>query len=287
MIPVAADPYPIVFAHRAGGDEAPGNSLAAIRHMRSLGVRHLETDAHVTRDGRVVLYHDHAFPVPVQALAPGQAKGAKKWRPSGEREADEDARAVPIDQMDWDQLRELRTPEGEPVPLLDDVLDAFPDIYLNIDAKVDEVVAPLVDVVESHGALGRVLFASFSEARLERIRALGRREITTSLGTGAVVRLLAASQTVSNPDTWRVPGPRQGARAAQVPEVFHGLPVVSRRFVATAHGAGLAVHVWTVNDAVQMTRLLDMHVDGIVTDRPTLAREILRSRGQWRGPEAG
>lgn len=260
MIPVAADPYPIVFAHRGGAEEAPGNSIAAIRHMRSLGVRHLETDAHVTKDGRVVLHHDDEI-----AAADGKAR---------------------IGDLDWEQLRGMRTAEGEAVALLDDVLDRFPDIYLNIDAKVDAVVDPLVDVVERHHAFERVLFASFSESRLERIRGLGRRDVTTSLGSSAIVRLLAASETVSNPETWRVPGPRQGARAAQVPAVFHGLPIVTRRFVATAHAAGLAVHVWTINDAEQMTRLFDLHVDGIVTDRPTLAREILKARGQWRGPES-
>ena len=96
-----------------------------------------------------------------------------------------------------------------------------------------------------------------------------------------IVRLLLASETVSNAESWHVPGPRHGVRAAQVPEKNKGVRVVSPRFIATAHTAGLAVHVWTVNDRAQMERLIDWGVDGVVTDNPSLLKEVLIERGQW------
>ncbi len=262
MIPVAAvGGHPLVFAHRGGGAEAPENSLAAFAHMRSLGVRHLETDAHATADGVVVLHHDDT----VDRTYDGT--GA-------------------ISDLTWEQISHLRNAAGERMPLLAEVLDAGSDMYLNIDAKADDVVDPLLDVLAAHDAFGRVLLASFSEARLARIRAaVPADQVTTSLGVPAVARLVGAAQTAMDAEDWHVPGPRHGVRAVQVPERYGPLRVVTRRFVATAHAAGLAVHVWTVNDPAAMVRLLDLGVDGLITDRPTLARELLQARGQWQEPE--
>lgn len=262
MIPVSAAGHPLVLAHRGGAAEAPENSLAAVAHMRALGVRHLETDAHATADGVVVLHHDDVVD--------------RTYDGSGA-----------ISELTWDRVSRMRNAAGERMPLLAEVLDANPDMYLNIDAKTDDVVDPLLDVLARHDAFDRVLLASFSESRLERIRATAPAgHVTTSLGVAAVTRLVAAAQTASNPDSWHVPGPRRGARAVQVPECLGPVRVVTPRFVAAAHGAGLAVHVWTVNDAAAMVRLLDMGIDGLITDRPTLARELLRARGQWREPPA-
>jgi len=263
MIPVAGlGGHPLVLAHRGGGDEAPENSLDAVAHMRSLGIRHFETDAHATADGVVVLHHDDTV------------DDAPDTRGGGT-----------ISELTWDQIRGMPTASGQPMPLLGEVLEAAPDLYLNIDAKTDDVVDPLLDVLSDHDAVDRVLIASFSEPRLERIRArVPADRLTTSLGVSAVARLAAAAQTGTHPDSWRVPGPRRGVRAVQVPQTYRRMPVVTARFVATAHAYGLAVHVWTVNDAADMARLLDMGVDGLITDRPTLARELLRARGQWREP---
>ena len=257
MIPVAAHGFPIVLAHRGGAAEAPENTSAAADHMVSLGVRHLETDAHATADGVVVLHHD--------ATVDRTTDGAGA-----------------IAELTWEQVSRLRTPTGLRIPLLAEVLEDHPGIYLNIDAKTDDVVDPLLDVLAEHEAFGRVLIASFSERRLERVRATAPRPVVTSAGVSASARLVAAAQTATDPASWGLPGPDQGVLAVQVPEYFGPMPVVTQRFVATAHRAGQAVHVWTVNDPAQMVRLLDLGVDGLVTDRPTLARELLRSRGQWR-----
>lgn len=257
MIPVAADPYPLVIAHRGGGDEAPENSFAAFDAMRDLGVKYIETDAHLTADGVVVVNHDETIDRTFDGV------GA-------------------IADLTYEEILQFRNGAGEQMPRLDEVLDRYPDLYWNIDAKSDDVVDPLVDVITEKDAFGRVLLASFSEKRLAKIRACEQPELSTSLGVPAVVRLMLASETVSSADTWRVDGPTQHVRAVQVPEKMRGIRVVNPRFIATAHTAGIAVHVWTVNEPDAMVRLLDWGVDGLVTDRPTMLREILKARGQWR-----
>lgn len=256
MIPVAGTVEPIIFAHRGGAEEVPENTWTAFQHTRDLGVTHLETDAQLTADGEVVLSHD-----PTLERTYGQA---------GQ-----------ISDYTYSELAKFSAPDGRQMPRLVDVLQEFPDLYLNVDAKSDAVALPLLRVLEQAEAFSRVLVASFSEKRLERIRAFDHPELTTSLGVSAVVRLVLAAQTVSAPETWRVPGPRHRVRAVQVPEKRGPIRVVDRRFIAAAHAAGLAVHVWTVNTAEQMVRLLDLGVDGIVTDRPTMLKEILIARGQW------
>ncbi len=228
--------------------------MRAFAHARDLGVRHIETDAHLSADGVVVLHHD----------------------PFVDRTYDGTGL---IANLTWQEISRLRDPEGGRMPLLSEALEAFPDLYFNIDAKVPEVVGPLLEILDSHGAYGRVLIASFSEERLHLIRAAVGNELTTSLGVRAVVRLMGAAATASSPVRWGVPGPKLGVRAVQVPESFGGIRLVTPRFLASAHRAGLAVHVWTVNDAAQMMRLVDLGVDGIMTDRPTEALGLLQARG--------
>ncbi|PID97865.1 MAG: glycerophosphodiester phosphodiesterase [Actinobacteria bacterium] len=257
MIPVVAGGCPIIFAHRGGAEEAAENSMAAFDRMRQLGIRHIETDAHVTADGHVVLHHDET----VDRTYDGEGK---------------------VSELNWRDLMHMRNSAGERMPLLEEVLEAHPDLWFNIDAKSDAVVEPLLKVLHRNQALGRVMLASFSESRLRKIRALEHGKVSTSLGTSAVARLVAAVHTGSNPATWHVPGPRQGVRAVQVPHFSGPLAIVNRRFVAAAHALGLAVHVWTVNDAAEMQELIDLRVDGLVTDRPTLARGLLLARGVWR-----
>lgn len=256
MIPVVADPNPIIMAHRGGGDEAVENSFGAFREMYGLGIRHIETDAQLTADGVVVLNHDET----VERMYGTQGV---------------------IAEMTYAEIAELRNASGEQMPRLDEVLEEFPELHFNIDAKTDQVAMPLVELLESTGALDRTLIASFSEKRLEKIRSLDLPDLTTSLGVAAVVRLMLASETVSTADTWRVNGPMNHVRAVQVPEKMKGIRVVNPRLIATAHTAGLAVHVWTVNEPAAMVRLLDWGVDALITDRPTMAREILRARNQW------
>lgn len=254
MYPVLGD-GPLVLAHRGGGAEAPENTPEAFQALRDIEVYHVETDAHLSADGQVVLNHD--------------PKVDRTYSASGE-----------IREMTWSQLEQLRGADGSRMMRLVDALDAFPDMYFNIDAKSEDVARPLLEVLREREALGRVLVASFNESRLRRLRREESR-LVTSLGVAAVTRLVAAAQLAQPATRLRVPGPLEGVWAVQVPEKMGAIRVVDRRFVATAHALGCAVHVWTVNDESQMHRLLDLGVDGIITDHPTLARRVLEERGQW------
>ncbi len=254
MIPVAALPDPIIFAHRGGTEFGPENSWLSLQSLEDLGVTHLETDVQLTADGQVVLCHDDTL--------------ERMFGTEGK-----------VSDYTYEELREFQNEAGEAPALLSDVLVAFPDLYLNIDAKTNEVAQPLVKVLIEHGALDRVLVASFSERRLEKLRQEYGPELSTSLGVKAVVNLLMAAETVSSAKTWRVPGPSQGARAVQVPVKTKGIRVITPRFVATAHAAGLAVHAWTVNDPEEMRNLVEMGVDGIVTDVPSVAVEVFKEMG--------
>lgn len=256
MIPVVANGNPLVFAHRGGGDEVAENSMAAFEAMRQLGVRHIETDVHVTKDGKVVVHHDSSVD--------------RTYDGSGT-----------ISDLTWAEIQDLRNDAGEVMPLLEEVLETQTDLWFNIDAKSDAVVDPLLQVLDAHNAFDRVMLASFSEKRLRKIRRKARGRVSTSLGMSAVARLLAAAKTATDPGNWRIPTARVGVRAVQVPHYQGPVRVVDPRFIAAAHTLGLAVHVWTVNDPNEMLELAELGVDGIITDRPTLAKELFQAHGIW------
>ncbi|WFN91159.1 glycerophosphodiester phosphodiesterase family protein [Arcanobacterium wilhelmae] len=240
----------VVIAHRAGGAEAPENSPEAFARMHELGFRYMETDAHATKDGVVVLFHD----------------------PILDRTTDGHGR---IEKKTWAELEGVRDHGGNPLLRLTDALSSYPDFVFNIDAKNNHAVKPLIRAIKDHDALRRVSLASFSETRLAFLRRK-LRGASSSLGIAAIVSLWVASRTWwPSRRVMYVPGPRQGVQAVQVPALMHGLVVVDQRFVDEAHRRGLAVHVWTVNDPATMVALLDLGVEGIITDVPSLAKRVI------------
>ena len=161
----------------------------------------------------------------------------------------------------------------EPIPTLDALLEEFPDARVNIDPKGDPVVEPLAGVLRRHDALDRVCLGSFSGRRLRRLRRLLGEGLCTSAGPLATAAFRLASLGL--------PAPRGHHDCLQVPVRQSGLPLVDQRFLDLAHRRGLKVHVWTIDDPAEMHRLLDLGVDGLMTDRPTVLRDVLRDRGAW------
>lgn len=256
MIPVSSRVGPIILAHRGGNEVAPENSLEAFADARQLGIRHIETDVHLTADGKVVVHHDPMID--------------RVYNGSGL-----------IAQMTWDELKTYTNDHGDRIPLLSEALETFPDLYFNIDAKVPGVEGPLLDVVRQAHAENRVVLASFNERRLKWLREQSQGQIATSLGSQSVVRLVAAAKSATKTRTWRIPGSHQGVVAAQVPLSFGPVTVVDRRFVAAAHSHGLAVHVWTVDEIDDLNQLIALGVDGFVTNKPKYLRDYLIDRGLW------
>jgi glycerophosphoryl diester phosphodiesterase len=244
-------PLPLAFAHRGGAAHGDENTMAAFARAVALGYQYIETDVHVTADGVPVVFHD-----------------ARLERLTG--------RPGRIDAFRWADLATVRVGGAAVIPRLEDVLHAWPQVRFNIDVKVDAGVDPTVSAVHRLGAQDRVLLASFSDARLVRLRAAGGPGTATSLGMRAVARLRVAALTGR---LLRLP---PGVVAAQVPVRYGPVPVLDRRFLHHAHRLGLQVHVWTIDDPAEMAALLDLGVDGIMTDRVDILRDVYANRGHWR-----
>ena len=183
-----------------------------------------------------------------------------------------------IAELPWAEVARARVADREPIPRLEELLEAWPQVRVNIDPKHDRAVEPLVALLRRPGVLERVCVGSFSGPRLSRLRAALGPGLCTSLGPRGVAGLRL--------DSWGVPGAGALVRAehadcVQVPVSRGIVPLVDRRFLAAAHRRALPVHVWTVNEPAEMVRLLDLGVDGLMTDRPALLREVLIARGQW------
>ena len=251
LYPIGA---PIVVAHRGGAGECPENTAEAFLTMVERGFRYLETDARATLDGVAVLSHDATLDR--TAGVGGKVRG-----------------------YTWRELARVRGREGRPAVMrVDEAFEKYPDAVFNIDAKSDDVAAPLARAIREAGAQSRVCVASFSERRLRRLR--GELPGTaSSLGIGAIARIVAASRARKGAARRRLLKDLPEAQVAQVPLSFRGVPVLTERFVASAHEAGIAVHAWTIDDVDVAARLLDMGVDGIITDVPTAMYEGLRERG--------
>ncbi|MFJ8108448.1 glycerophosphodiester phosphodiesterase [Streptomyces sp. NPDC096132] len=247
--PYLDHPGPIPFAHRGGAADGLENTVAQFRRAVETGYRYIETDVHATRDGKLVAFHDSTL----------------------DRVTDGAGR---IADLPWADVRYARVAGKEPVPLFEELLETFPDVRWNVDLKAEPALHPLLNLIARTGAWDRVCVGSFSEARVVRAQRLAGPRLATSYGTRGVLNLRLCS--------WGVPAAlRRSAVAAQVPETQSGIQVVDPRFVRTAHARGLHVHVWTINDRDRMHRLLDLGVDGIMTDHIDTLRKVMEERGVW------
>jgi len=159
---------------------------------------------------------------------------------------------------------------------LEDLLGAWPDVRFNLDIKAAGVLAPLVRLVRRMKVADRLCLASFSDARLAAALRLFGPAMCTSLGPRGVAALRLSSYSPRAAGLVRI-----NAGCAQVPLHLGGRALVDERFVTAAHARGLQVHVWTVDTEEEVTTMLDLGVDGIMTDRPAMLREVLEKRGQW------
>lgn len=248
--PFLDHPRPIAIAHRGGALEVEENTLPAFEHAVGLGFTHVELDVHASRDGAVVIHHDETL----------------------ERLTGDPRR---LDNLELPELRGLRTRRGAGLPLLEELLAAFPHLFVNIEVKSDAVVEPLAGVIRRADALARVCVGSFSPRRTERLRTLLGPGLCWSPAHLGVARLWLLG--------WGLPFGAGPAPVVQVPPAYRGIAVVTPRFVRAAHARGVQVQVWTVDDADQIDALLDMGVDGIMSDRPRLLRARMQARGCWHG----
>ncbi|MBJ7452078.1 MAG: glycerophosphodiester phosphodiesterase [Blastococcus sp.] len=244
-------PTPLAMAHRGGAIEHLENTLPAFQACVDLGYRYLETDVQITADGTLVAFHDATL----------------------ERVTDRTGR---VDSMHWKELSEARIGGREPIVALEDLLGAWPDVKFNLDIKAAGVLAPLMRLVTRMGVADRICLGSFSDARVAAARRLFGPAVCTSLGPRGVAALRLSSYSPRAAGLVRIQ-----AGCAQVPLQLGGRALVDERFLAAAHARGLQVHVWTVDDPDEARAMLDLGVDGIMTDRPAMLREVLEERGLW------
>lgn len=262
-------PQPAVLAHRGGAGLWPENTLEAFRNAWAMGVDVLELDVHGTRDGAIVVIHDATVDrttdgtgaVQDMTLPEIQALDAGYWfTPDG------------------GQTYPYRG-KGVRIPTLEEVFRALPDARFNIEIKSNDppIVPALAELVKRMGMEDQVLIGSFDHAIAQQVRhAL---PTVATFASQTEVRSFWILLTLRLPRIWR-PVPE----TLQVPQTYRlagrEVTVLSPRFVRSAHNMGVRVDVWTVNDPDEMARVLDMDVDGIITDYPDRLLDLLRARGR-------
>ncbi|WP_036897743.1 glycerophosphodiester phosphodiesterase [Propionibacterium sp. oral taxon 192] len=243
-------------AHRggwiSGQDESRENTLHAFTRAVKLGYRYLETDVHATRDGELIAFHDSVL------------------------DRVTDSTGI-IASMPWCEIARAKIAGIDEIPTLDEVLETFPSIRFNIDIKAPRAVTLLARALRRHAAEDRVCVSSFSARRLDHFRRLSAGRVAT--GT-ALPGVAWASKIPWLPARLPMRG-----QAIQLPvsQRIKGIPVqvLTPRLLDTAHRHGMKVHVWTINDAETMTELIEMGVDGVISDRIDVLKSVALAHGVW------
>jgi glycerophosphoryl diester phosphodiesterase len=248
---------PLIFAHRGGAGFAPENTWPAFERSHALGVDGFELDVRVSRDGEVMVIHD-----------PDLSRTTNGSGRVSAMTADELSRVDAGFHFNEAGTFPFRG-RGARIPRLRDLLAAFPDELFIIELKgSDPILAQrTLEFVRAAHALDRVCFGGFSWRMLRELRKLEPRACSSASREEGRWALYAS--WLHCPPIWAK------YQAFQAPEMAGNTRVVSPRFVRAAHAAGLLVQVWTVNEEADMRRLIGWGVDGLITDRPDLARQVL------------
>lgn len=252
--------YPRAYAHRGWHiDDLDGceNTMAAFRRAVEEGFGYLELDVHASADGVAVVHHDSWLDRTTERSGPIAARTAA-------------------------EITTIRVRGREPIPTLEQVLVELPGARVTVELKSDAAVESVLTVLELTGSWHRVCVGAVADRWLSRARALAGARLFTSMAMCAVVALRSRAWLDALPGPLsRLPGMAGCGDLAQLPRRFGGITVVDEALVRTAHAAGHEVHVWTVDEPCEMADLLDLGVDGLLSDRPDLLRETLRERGAW------
>jgi glycerophosphoryl diester phosphodiesterase len=253
---------PVAIAHRGSRVLWPENTDTSFQGAFDLGYRHFETDLHMTADGVLVCFHD-----PTVDRTTNSAGRVEDFTLDQLQALDAGYRHATRDGYTFREA-------GARVPTLEWLLTRFPGVSVVVDLKSDGLVSPLAALIDDLSAHDRLIVGSFVDTRLAQFRQVTGGRVATS-GGPALARMWVLASRVGR-------GAGGEMEALQLPTHMRGVRVVDERLVSAAHKSGLQVHVWTVNDRAEMGRLLDMGVDGIVTDRPDVLKDLLVERGQWR-----
>ena len=230
-----------VLAHRGGADESFENTLESFDYSRNLGCKFIETDVQVSADGIPYIFHDDDL---------------KRILNISSR----------FDSLSSQEIDKLKIFDQYRIPKLEEALNEFPDISFQIDFKTDEVVAPALDVIKKTKSFERICVASFNSERLKRVRSTYP-DLCISMGPNEVIKTLISSFGLYNDSI--------DGDCLQIPIRYYGVRVVTKRFVKYLKSKGLKIMVWTINDVKTFEYLIELKVDGIITDKPKLLFETL------------
>ena len=252
-------PTPRLFAHRGECGLCPENTMVSFQRAVDGGALYLESDAHLTADGKVVLCHD------AELERTTNGTGLLKTHTWAELRALDAGFAFTLDGRETYPFRD----KGVTIPLLSDVLDAFPDQRLNLEVKQADPPAfeAVIALIRDRGRTDDVLLACEGDVVRDHLDSVDHGMPRNHSGS-EVLEFLQAVHGGGLAD-YRPP-----AQVFQIPETYEGMPILTPEFLDAAHSVGVEVHVWTVNTPDDMRRLLDMGVDGIMSDFPTTLRKV-------------
>ena len=239
--PYLNTPGVAVSAHRGGSMEAPENTLESFKYSLELGCSYIETDVQLSSDGIPYIFHDDDL---------NRLLG----------------KDITFNSLHSSEIQNLKLFDSFGIPTLAKALTTFPDALFQIDLKTDEVAIPAMKIIETLEAFDRVCIASFSSKRLALINEMYP-HVCLSMGPKEILKLLLASYGLYKK---KVPG-----NCLQVPIYQYGIKLVTKRFIQYVQNIGLKIHVWTINDKNQMQELINLGVDGIITDRPKALKDLL------------
>jgi glycerophosphoryl diester phosphodiesterase len=258
-------PHPVILGHRGAAGSAPENTLLCFEKALELGAHIIESDVHATRDGEAVLIHDDF--VDRISEASGQIANLSLHEVQALDAAyywsDDDGASFPL------RGKEIR------IPTLEEAFEALPGARFNLELKSGEarLAVRVFDLVRRFDREDTTLLTAAEDshmAALRQERARARLRPAMGASKGEVLAFVRSALDGG--------APPEECMALQIPALFAGEPLVTSELIRHAHAHDISVHVWTVNDTSEMSRLLDLGVDGIVTDHPERMVRLLAER---------
>ena len=225
------------FVHRGDTSIFLENTIEAFQSAVSLGYLYLETDLRETSDGKIITFHDPNLK---------RITGAN----------------ITISETKFSDIRMRRLPSRETIPTIDELLEEFPDSFFNMDLKVNQIEEKVLKKINSHNALERVCLGSFNSRTIKKINSL-EPKILTSMGISQVIMYKFFQK-------------KNLSKLIQIPTHWKGIKVITKKFIDRLHNDGLKVHVWTVNKETEMQSLIDLGVDGIMTDNASGLIKVMK-----------
>jgi len=257
-------PKPRLFAHRGASGEAPENTMAAFQRAVDMGIEYIELDVHASEDGQVMVIHDATIERTTNGLGAvrNYSLAALQQLDAGYRFSPDEGKMLPFRASDVI------------IPSLQEVLRSFPQVKFTVEIKPSDppIEEPVIAVVKDCDRADDVIIASEHDVVLARVRTLAP-DMPTNFGYNEVVDFI---QRVA---TGQLDGYQPSGRALQIPPTYQNIPLVTEQTVAAAHQLNVEIHAWTINEPHEMRSLLDLGVDGVMSDFPSRLLEVARGRG--------